>query len=208
MGSKDNNDLLPHEVCVKSFCIGKYEVSQGEWKKIMKVENPSKNKSSDDYPVENVNWTDAKSFLEELTKISGRNYRLPTEAEWEYAARGRGSDEVWSGTSKESEIDVIAWHRGNSDGKTHPVGLTKPNALGIHDMTGNVWEWVEDDYSSDSYKTHVKNNPIENSGSRTKVRRGGSFELKANDMKNVSRDGHRKGSTSADHGFRAVFSVN
>jgi formylglycine-generating enzyme required for sulfatase activity len=204
-----NEDTPPHEVCLDSFYIGRYEVTQGEWKKVMGA-NPAKNQAGDDYPVENVSWVDTKNFIEKLNKNSGRNYRLPTEAEWEYAARDRGANANWSGTDDTAKIDTYAWHRENSDDKTHPVGKKKPNKLGIYDMTGNVWEWVEDSFSSDSYAKLNKNNPVlsgEGSGWRA-VRRGGSSETKPEKMKNMSRDGHRKSSQSEDHGFRIVLPVS
>ncbi len=208
MGDNSSKDTPFHEVCLSSFCIGKYEVTQGEWKKIMVIENPSKNKSGNDYPVENVSWGDAKGFLEELNKRTGSNYRLPTEAEWEFAARSRGSEATWSGTSTESALGTFAWYKVNSDGKTHPVGKKKPNKLGLYDMTGNVWEWVEDSFSSDAYKTHSKDNPVNESGGRSKVRRGGCMETDAKKMKNNDRDGHRQGGNSGELGFRVVFSVD
>ncbi|GAM09479.1 serine/threonine-protein kinase pkn1 [Geobacter sp. OR-1] len=207
MGSSEggSKDAPPHEVCLDSFYIGKYEVTQKEWGRIM-GQNPSENKGGGDYPVERVNWEDARKFSEKLSALTGRCYRLPTEAEWEYAARDRGGNTVWSGIDNEAGLDAYAWHKGNSDGKTHPVGKKKPNRLGIYDMTGNVWEWVEDSYNSDAYKKLDKNNPVaaDTRWSWSAVRRGGSCETKAERMKNVSRDSHRKGKTSEDHGFRIV----
>ena len=206
MGNNSSSDTQSHEVCVSSFCIGKYEVTQGEWK-IVTGENPSKNKSGDDYPVENVSWPEAKSFLVEMNKKSGKNYRLPTEAEWEFAARSRGGNEVWSGTSSETALENFAWIKTNSQGKSHPVGKKKPNKLGIFDMTGNVWEWMEDSYSSDAYRKLNKDNPVNASDKSSKVRRGGSFETDSRKIKNSDRDGHRQGRQSDDHGFRVVYSV-
>jgi formylglycine-generating enzyme required for sulfatase activity len=107
-------------------------------------------------------------------------YRLPTEAEWEYAARSGGKSEKYAGTSSESELTDYAWYEKNSGGKTHPVGQKKPNGLGIYDMSGNVWEWVNDWYNENYYKNSPKNNPTgPSSGKEYKVLRGGAWSADA-----------------------------
>jgi formylglycine-generating enzyme len=205
MGSSgDDNALPPHEVCLDGFHMGKYEVTQEEWRKIM-GSNPAENQEGKNYPVENVSWHDVKVFLEKLNRLTGRNYRLPTEAQWEYAARERGVAAGWSGTSTEKTLADYAWYKTNSNGKTHEVGHKKPNSLGIYDLTGNVWEWTEDCDNSDADTRLNKNNPVYTGGRCwSAVRRGGSYETKAKEMTDSSRDGHRKGNKSADHGFRIV----
>ena len=131
---------------VKSFHIGKYAVTQGQWEAVM-GNNPSCFKNGDNYPVEQVSWMDAQTFIDRLNDATGKNFRLPTEAEWEYAALGgiKNSGFEYSGSKN---INDVAWYNGNSDSKTHPVGAKQPNELGIYDMSGNVWEWCQDWYDA------------------------------------------------------------
>ncbi len=136
---------------VKGFYIGKYEVTQAQWQAIM-GSNPSNFKGGNN-PVEKVSWNDVQEFIKRLNAATGRNYALPTEAQWEYAAReGKNSSYEYSGSNN---INSVAWYDGNSGSTTHPVGQKSPNALGIYDMTGNVWEWCQDCYdSSCSYRVY------------------------------------------------------
>jgi len=160
-----------HEVCVDDFYMGKYEVTQGQWQAVM-GNNPSYFKSGDNYPVEQVSWNDAQEFVRKLNQRSrGGKYRLPTEAEWEYAARSGGKREEWAGTSSESDLGDYAWYDKNSGGKTHPMGQKKPNGLGLYDMSGNVWEWVQDWYGD--YSSGSQNNPTGPSSVPSRVLRGG-----------------------------------
>jgi formylglycine-generating enzyme required for sulfatase activity len=163
-----------HEVTVNGFWIGKYSVTQGQWQKVM-GNNPSAFKKGDNYPVETVSWNDAKEFIQKLNSKGG-TFRLPTEAEWEYAARSGGKPEKYAGGS---DVDSVAWYNGNSGKSTHPVGTKAPNGLGIYDMSGNVWQWCEDTYDDAAYKKHQRNNPISNSGGSEKVLRGGSWSRDA-----------------------------
>lgn len=142
---------------VESFYIGKYPITQKQWEEVMGT-NPSEFKG-DDLPVESVSWHDAQKFIEKLNERTGKYYRLPTEAEWEWAARGgeKSKGYTYSGSNN---LNSVGWYSENSDEKTHPVGRKKPNELGIHDMSGNVWEWCEDWYDDDR---------------DTKVIRGGSW---------------------------------
>jgi len=143
-------DECQHSVPVKSFEIGKYEVTQKDWLEIM-GNNPSVHKNRDDCPVENVSWDEVQTFIKTLNSrtSNGKQYRLPTEAEWEYAARGGGKAanmaKVYAGSN---DIDGVAWYNGNSDSEPHPVGGKNPNDLGLHDMSGNVWEWCQDLYNA------------------------------------------------------------
>jgi sulfatase modifying factor 1 len=171
-----NPDERPgHEVCVKDFLLGKYEVTQGQWRRVMGG-NPSHFQVGDDIPVDTVSWNDAQDFIRRLNQMSGKSYRLPTEAEWEYAARSGGKREKWAGTNREFELRDYAWFSGNSGSETHPVGQKKPNGLGLYDMSGNVWEWVNDWYDKDYYRNSPKNDPPGPSGGQHKMLRGGSWE--------------------------------
>jgi hypothetical protein len=172
---------------VKGFYIGKYEVTQAQWKALMGG-NPS-NFKGDNLPVENVSWNDAREFLQRLNEKTGKRYRLPTEAEWEFAARegAKQSDYNYSGSN---EINNVGWYRGNNANRTQPVGSKQPNELGIYDMTGNVWEWCEDLWNAPLFTFRVA--------------RGGSW----NDIARLSRvnyRGHEEPGTRDDYtGFRIV----
>lgn len=164
-----------HEVCVNDFFMGTYEVTQGQWKEIMGYNPAEFNLCGDNCPVENISWNDAQEFIRKLKWKIGKNYRLPTEAEWEYAARSGGKKEKWAGTSSESELGEYAWFDLNSGGETHPAGKKKPNGLGLYDMSGNVWEWCQDFYDENYYKNSPKNNPSGPDSGTNHVLRGGSW---------------------------------
>ena len=148
MGSKGKDALADekplHVENVESFSIGKYEVTQKEWEAVM-GSNPSYFKGSD-LPVENVSWDDCQEFIKRLNRITGLSFRLPTEEEWEYAARG-GKKSLGYKYSGSDDIDRVAWYDQNGGTRTSNVGLKKPNELGLHDMSGNVWEWTSSKYS-------------------------------------------------------------
>ena len=125
-----------HEVCVSDFFIGKYEVTQEQWEAVM-GSNPSKFPGGR-MPVDTVSWDDTQTFIAKLNQMTGKRYRLPTEAEWEYAARSGGKKENWAGTSDESQVGEYAWYKANAGEKTHAVGTKRPNGLGLFDMSGNT----------------------------------------------------------------------
>ena len=147
---------VPHKVTLSSFYICKYEVTEALWTAVM-GSNPSDHKLGGNYPVERVNWYDCQDFVEKLSELTGRHFRLPTEAEWEYAARGgqRSRGYRYSGSYN---LDEIGWHEGNADHKRE-VGTKKPNELGLYDMTGNVDEWCQDKLGTDYYHHSPSINP-------------------------------------------------
>ena len=171
-GSDAYEDERPvHSVTLSSFHIGKYEVTQGLWREVM-GSNPSLNKAGDDYPVEKVSWEDCQKFVRKLNARTGLNFRLPTEAEWEYAARGGRKSRGYKYSGSNS-LGNVAWYEANSGGETHPVGRKSPNELGLYDMSGNVWEWCQDRYGS--YGSSSQTDPAGPSGGSDRVLRGGCF---------------------------------
>jgi formylglycine-generating enzyme required for sulfatase activity len=178
MGSnKDASEQPVHRVTIaRAFAIGRTEVTQGQWKAVM-GNNPSKfDACGDNCPVEQVSWDDAQAFIEKLNAKTGRQYRLPTEAEWEYACRAGARQEYCGG----DKPDSIAWHGalatpvGNSDKTTNPVATRAANAWGLYDMSGNVWEWVEDSYH-DNYNGAPADGSAWQGDGTLRVPRGGSW---------------------------------
>jgi formylglycine-generating enzyme required for sulfatase activity len=190
-----------HRVCVDDFYIGKYEVTQDQWQAVM-GDNPSQFKRcGGNCPVESVSWNDVQGFIEHLNNQSGGNYRLPTEAEWEYAARSGGRREKYSGGN---DIDGAAWYGKNSSGRTHTVGWKQPNGLGIYDMTGNVWEWCSDWYGDSSYSKSPEDNPKGPSGGAYRVLRGGSWSSDASLARSTLRNRDNPAFRNYYDGFRLV----
>lgn len=173
MGSENgsSDEKLVHQVTIrKGFYMGKYEVTQAQWQQVMKG-NPSNFKNCQQCPIENVSWDDAQGFIRKLNAMNdGYVYRLPTEAEWEYACRAGTTGDYAGG------LDAMAWYYENSGNMTHPVGQKQPNAFGLYDMLGNVWEWCEDWYH-DSYNGAPTDGSAWESGGERKQRvlRGGSW---------------------------------
>jgi formylglycine-generating enzyme required for sulfatase activity len=175
MGNEDGySDEQPvHDVCLDDFWIGRYEVSQDEWANVM-ANNPSSFSDCPNCPVEEVSWNDVQEFIKKLNIKTGQHYSLPSEAEWEYAARGGVSSQGYT-YSGSNELDVVAWYNNNSGGKTHSVGEKQPNELGLYDMSGNVWEWVLDWYGDSYYGSSPLDNPVGPSAGSDRVSRGGSW---------------------------------
>lgn len=204
-GEGESDEKPVHEVCVDNFYIGKYEVTQGEYRQIT-GKNPSRFMLGDRYPVDRVNWYDTQDFIERLSSRSSQNYRLPTEAEWEYAAReggkkvrfGTGSDTIGS---EEANFNALAEFKvsysrsGKYLEETVKVGTFPPNRLGIHDMSGNLWEWCQDWYDEDYYKTSPRNNPTGPPLGNFRMLRGGSWTSSLEDVVNEQTD---------DRGFRVM----
>ena len=155
--SSGRPDEIPvHEVTVDPFYMSATQVTQSQWKAIM-WKNPSSFKGRD-RPVENVSWNDVQKYLKKLNAKTGKHYGLPTEAEWEYAARG-GSISKGYKYSGSDDLDAVAWHKYNSDYQSHPVAQKSPNELGLYDMSGNVYEWCWDVYEEGYYGNCPWKNP-------------------------------------------------
>ena len=213
---RDRNDEyakdVPHEVTLSSFYICKYEVTEALWTAVM-GSNPSRHKLGDNYPVEQVNWYDCQDFVEKLSELTGRHFRLPTEAEWEYAARGgkRSRGYRYSGSYA---LDEIGWHVGNAHYYKREVGTKKPNELGLYDMTGNVSEWCQDKLDIEYYHHSPSINPQGADRSTYKDNRcfrGGSFcdEEKYDELKVYTRNTGMPPEEKYGHlGLRLAMSVN
>ncbi len=202
MCSNESDDEKPiHKVIVGDYYIGKYEVTQKEWESVM-GSNPSNFKGANN-PVENVSWNDIQEFLQKLNSKTGKNYRLPTEAEWEYAARGgnQGQSFKYGGSNS---IDEVAWYNGNSNSETHEVGQKQPNNLGLYDMSGNVWEWCSDWYDDHYYKNSPSKNPQGASSGSSRVLRGGSWFFIDNYCRSSYRYRYLPDSRYFSFGFRIV----
>jgi formylglycine-generating enzyme len=195
-----------HEVCLDDYYLGAYEVTQEQWEKVM-GNNPSRFKEGTNHPVETVSWNDAQQFIEKLNVRNGRQYRLPTEAEWEYAARSGGKKERYAGTDIEEELGEYAWFEKNAGGKTHPVGQKRPNELGLYDMSGNVWEWCSDWHDQDYYKNCIRTNPMGPSSGEKRVFRGGSWRNGPPHVRTSGRARLAPSRQGASLGFRVGFSA-
>ncbi|MEJ7560075.1 MAG: SUMF1/EgtB/PvdO family nonheme iron enzyme [Pedobacter sp.] len=177
MGGNNNNDEKPiHNVTLSSFKIAKYEITQGQWQKIMGTHQFS-HKDCLNCPVESVGWDEVQTFIKRLNTLSCKNYRLPTEAEWEYAARG-GTHSKKLEYAGSDDINEVAWTYDNSASNTHIVGQKKPNELGLYDMSGNVWEWCNDWYDENYYIKSPTNDPKGPKRGPHHIIRGGSWSRK------------------------------
>ena len=188
MGSDSQNDEKPpHRVYLRSFLLGKTEVTQAQWVAIM-GSNPSRYSAcGTDCPVDNVSWDDAQEFIRTLNQKTNQSYRLPSEAEWEYAARA-GSSSEWSHGNDEARLQPYAWYSANSAGKTQAVGKKLPNAFGLFDMHGNVREWVQD-CRHENYTGAPTDGSAWTTGCRDNYRvlRGGSWDSYPADLRSAIR---------------------
>lgn len=204
MGSdNESDDRKPaHQVTLKEYKIGKYEVTEAQWKTVM-GNNPSSYEYCNDCPVVNVNWNEVQEFIQKLNIMTGKQYRLPTEAEWEYAARGGMYDRMKKHSGRQLP-QTIAWYEGNAKDHVHKVGRKYPNELGIYDMTGNVEEWCADWYGKDYYTKKDVTNPKGPDGGVSKVVRGGSWESNKDEISVTRRAAYLPDTRSISLGFRLV----
>ena len=191
-----------HQVTLTNdYYIGKYEVTQALWQAVMD-NNPSYFKG-DDLPVEKVSWDDCQEFISKLNSITGKTFRIPTEAEWEYAARG-GNKSRGNQYSGSSNLSDVAWYKDNSNSKNHTVGSKQANELGIYDMSGNVMEWCQDLYGK--YSSSSQTNPTGANNGYSRVIRGGSWYFTARDCRSSYRDKDAPDNRYNNLGLRLVLS--
>ena len=195
------NEQPVHQVTLADFYISRFPITQAQWLRLMN-DNPSEFRHAE-HPVEQVAWSDACDFARKLslTEQSKARFMLPAEAQWEYAARSGGLDELYAGGD---DIDAFAWYADNSRGSTQPVGKKEPNGLGLYDMSGNVWEWCRDTYQANAYGRHDLRNPVMASGGADRVIRGGSWNLDAWSARCARRFNFRADFHGPGLGFRLV----
>ena len=200
-GSDTDSDEKPvHSVTLSDYYIGETEVTQELWTDVM-GSNPSYFSGNPQRPVEQVSWNDCQEFIKKLNQLTGKNFRLPTEAEWEYAARG-GNKSKGNKYSGSNTIDDVACYDGNSGAKTHDVKTKQANELGIYDMSGNVWEWCQDRYGG--YSSSSQTNPTGPTSGSRRVVRGGSWNYRVSGSRVSNRNGNYPGRRSFNNGFRLV----
>ena len=188
-----------HEVTLSDYHIGETEVTQELWQAVM-GSNPGVFEGSN-LPIESVSWDDCQEFISKLNQITGKTFRLPTEAEWEYAARGGNKSKGYKYAGS-NDVDIVAWYNSNSDSKTNPVKTKEPNELGLYDMSGNVWEWCQDWYGD--YTGTSQTNPTGSEDGSRRVIRGGGWSISAGYCR-VSARGHNSPVNPNDYsGLRLV----
>ena len=215
MGSNNGEmDERPvHNVLIDSFYMGEYEITQKEWYEVMETkpwENLKYAKSGDKYPVVNVSWYDVKDFIEKLNNLTRKNFRLPTEAEWEYACRAGSSSKFFHGSLKYG-LSNFAWYYDNAFKKDemygHEKGKKAPNKWGLYDMLGNVYEWCSDWYGNDYYNKSPVNNPKGPRYGSHKVIRGGDWSRTDYFLRVSSRRYYSPHSKDSFIGFRIVMDI-
>lgn len=200
----ESDEKPTHSVTLSSYYICKYEVTQALWRAVM-GSNPS-NFKGDSLPVECVSWNDCQTFINRLNSYTGRNFRLPTEAEWEFAARGGNYSRHYK-YSGSNHIDDVAWYDGNSGDRTHPVGTKQANELGLYDMSGNVYEWCSDWYDwYSSYSSYSQSDPTGPNSGSGRVYRGGSWSRIARFCRSSDRVSSAPGYSGTILGLRLVLS--
>ena len=202
MGSEKNADEKPpRTVYIRSFLMGRTEITQKQWRDVM-GSNPSRFSGCGECPVESVSWDDVQQFIAKLNQKTGQKYRLPSEAEWEYAARA-GTTTEWSFGNDESKLGNYAWYSANSGRKTQAVAQKLPNAFGLYDMHGNVWEWTQDCWH-DNYIGAPTDGSVWTVGCSgdVRVRRGGSWGYNPAFLRSADRSRFNPGSRYDTGGFR------
>ena len=171
-GGCRSNEYPAHQATMSDYFIGETEVTRALWNAVMKTD-AGKNTTCGDCPIDDVTWSEVQRFIGELNALTGKAYRLPTEAEWEFAARGgqKGEGHTFSGGQV---VQDLAWMKTNAEGKTHPVKSKIPNELGLYDLSGNVWEWCSDWYGA--YTSESQTDPTGPSTGTYRVIRGGDFK--------------------------------
>ena len=193
------NEKPAHEVTLSSYSIGETEVTQALWLAVM-GSNPSRFTGDLTRPVECVSWDDSQTFIIQLNQLTGRTFRLPTEAEWEFAARGGNKSNGYKYAGG-NDLNEVAWYRGYSSSKSHPVASKAPNELGLYDMSGNVFEWCNDWY--DEYTdTEGQTDPQGPSSGSTRMSRGGSWDTTADYCRVTFRLSRSPSSTNRSLGLR------
>ena len=197
----DSDESPTHSVTLSDYYIGETEVTQELWSAVM-GSNPSNFTGNMQRPVEKVSWNDCQTFISKLNELTGETFRLPTEAQWEYAARGGNKSKGYT-YSGSNEIDDVAWHYFNSSFTTHPVKTKAPNELGIYDMSGNVWEWCSD--WEGSYSSAAQTDPTGPSTGSFRVYRGGSWNDGATDCRVANRNYYTPAFTRSPLGLRLAY---
>ena len=210
----DDNERPTRRVTVSNYSIGKYPVTQGQWEAIMgtnvrqqrdkgntEAESSTVHSVGNNYPMYFVSWDEAQVFIARLNQLTGKNYRLPTEAEWEYAARGGNQSRGYT-FSGSNNLQQIGWNITNSGEIVQPVGTKLPNELGIYDMSGNIWEWCNDWWGA--YSSTAETNPKGPSLGSFRVRRGGSWGSDGENCRVSSRFSDRPDFRGNNIGFRLV----
>ena len=199
-GSDTYEDEYPvHQVTLSGYSIGETEVTQELWQAVM-GSNPSDFTGNLQRPVECVSWNDCQTFVTKLNQLTGANFRLPTEAEWEYAARG-GNKSMGYKYAGSNTIGDVAWYSVNAE-DTHAVGTKAPNELGVYDMNGNVYEWCQDWYSGSYYSSSPSINPTGPASGSNRVNRGGGWRSNAKFCRVAYRDDNSPSYSSKSLGFR------
>jgi formylglycine-generating enzyme required for sulfatase activity len=197
-----------HEVCVDDFRLGVFEVTETQWKEVMGNDLPLRFTRGPAYPATGVSWNDAREFITRLNKLSSLKYRLPTEAEWEFAARSGGREQKYSGTSDEKVLANYACSKLSCADVTLPVGQKQPNNLGLYDMSGNAWEWVKDRYDPYYYRQSPQKNPQGDPFGINRILRGGASDSVNGQLRTTYREYLSPNTRRDGVGFRLLLSTH